>query len=257
MSKELIMPVQMRLDLIDYTIEIFFPKALENNIPEIQNQLDEAFKIYQNNFNSDVSWYYFRNSIKADPKLLAYNKEGLTELVLKKLTFGFKRVGNDGDLILPFIDIDKDPAIEGQALFYIASRYGDSPFLRSKIKFSFTQEKTGIYNKIIQFFTELAKVFSDCYIEIDLKDTFSKLNAIFPERIGSSMIVYVPRPLNADDYPEAHRIIPINRDDKQVGTVIISLDHIPNRDNIDDIKIINHLDIRLRDADLLPLRITL
>lgn len=32
---------------------------------------------------------------------------------------------------------------------------------------------------------------------------------------------------------------------------------IPNRDNIDDIKIINLLDIRLGDADLLPLRITL
>ena len=67
--------------------------------------------------------------------LLAYNKEGLTELVLKKLTFGFKRVGNDGDLILSFIDIDKDPAIEGQALFYMASRYGNSPFLTSQIKF--------------------------------------------------------------------------------------------------------------------------
>ena len=254
MNKELIMSAQMRLDLIDYTIEIFFPKALENNIPEIRNQLDEAFKIYQNNFNSDANWYYFANSIKADPKLLAYNKEGLTELVLKKLTFGFKRVGNDGDLILPFIDIDKDPAIEGQALFYIASRYGNSPFLRSKIKFSFTHKKAGIYNKITQFFTELAKVFSDCYIEIDLKDTFPIQNALFPQRIGTSMIVYIPRALNADDYPEAHRIIPINQDDKQVGTIIISLDHIPNRDNIEDIKIINRLDIRLREADLLPTR---
>ena len=70
MNKELIMPVQMRLDLIDYNIEIFFPKALENNIPEIRNQLDEAFKIYQNNFNSDANWYYFANSIKADPKFI-------------------------------------------------------------------------------------------------------------------------------------------------------------------------------------------
>ena len=254
MNKELIMPVQMRLDLIDYTIEIFFPKALENNIPEIRNQLDEAFKIYQNNFNSDANWYYFANSIKADPKLLAYNKEGLTELVLKKLTFGFKRVGQDGDLILSFIDIDKDPAIEGQLLFYLASRYLNSPFLKSEIKFLFTHKKAGVYNKITQFFTELAKVFSDCYIEINLKDTFPKQNALFPQRIGTSMIVYIPSPLNADDYPEAHRMIPINRDDKQVGTVIISLDHIPNRDNIEDIKIINRLDIRLREADLLPTR---
>ena len=42
-----------------------------------------------------------------------------------------------------------------------------------------------------------------------------------------------------------------------MGTVIISFDPIPNHDNIDDIKIINHLDIRSHDADLLPLRITL
>ena len=42
-----------------------------------------------------------------------------------------------------------------------------------------------------------------------------------------------------------------------MSTVIISFDPIPNRDNIDDIKIINHLDIRLHKPDLLPLRITL
>lgn len=108
---------------------------MKNNIPEIRNQLEQAFKIYQNNFNSDANWYYFANSIKATLNLLAYNKEGLTELLLKKLTFGFKRVGNDRDLILYFIDIDKDPAIEGQALFYMASRYGNSPFLTSQIKF--------------------------------------------------------------------------------------------------------------------------
>lgn len=227
---------------------------MKNNIPEILNQLEQAFKIYQNNFNSDANWYYFANSIKATLNLLAYNKEGLTELLLKKLTFGFKRVGNYRDLILYFIDIDKDPAIEGQALFYMASRYGNSPFLESEIKFSFTHKKAGIYNKITQFFTELANAFSDSYIEIDLEDTFPKQNALFPKRIGTSMIVYIPSLLNADDYPEAYRIIPINRDDKQVGTVIISLDHIPNRDNVEDIKIINRLDIRLREADLLPIR---
>lgn len=127
-------------------------------------------------------------------------------------------------------------------------------FSHLKLNFLFSHKKAESYNKIIQFVTELAKVFSDCYIEINLKDTFPKQNALFPQRIDTSMIVYIPSPLNADDYPEAYRMIPINRDDKQVGTVIISLDHIPNRDNVEDIEIINRLDVRLLEADLLPTR---
>ena len=45
-------------------------------------------------------------------------------------------------------------------------------FSHLKLNFLFSHKKAESYNKIIQFVTELAKVFSDCYIEINLKDTF-------------------------------------------------------------------------------------
>jgi hypothetical protein len=95
--------------------------------------------------------------------------------------------------------------------------------------------------------TKLANAFTDSYIDIDVL-------GIFPGRIGTSLIVYIPAPLNAKDYPEAHKIIPINQNDKQVGTVIVSLDHFPSFKNIEDVKTINRLDVRLREADLLPAR---
>ena len=44
------------------------------------------------------------------------------------------------------------------------------------------------------------------------------------------------------------------KDDKQLGTVIVSLDRMPSIENTEDVKTINRIDLRLRDADLLPIR---
>ena len=44
------------------------------------------------------------------------------------------------------------------------------------------------------------------------------------------------------------------KDDKQLGTVIVSLDHMPSIENTEDVKTINRINLRLRDADLLPIR---
>lgn len=44
------------------------------------------------------------------------------------------------------------------------------------------------------------------------------------------------------------------KDDKQLGTVIVSLDHMLSIENTEDVKTINRINLRLRDADLLPIR---
>ena len=74
---------------------------MKNNIPEIRNQLEQAFKIYQNNFNSDANWYYFANSIKATLNFFIdiiknqYNDNvGLKTVSCKILLYKKKRLKN-------------------------------------------------------------------------------------------------------------------------------------------------------------------
>lgn len=243
------------IDFMQYRITIFLPKTLHLNVVSISEQLDKALTVYQKYINSDVNWYYFGNSIKIKPELLVYNAEGLTELAHKKLTFRLKRMEKTGDLSISFTDDCDDPYLEGDLISYGALKFYNEPLINTKIKFFFNKYKTAqTFNSTIQFVTGLAELFYQSYIGIDLMQTFSIVDTMFPKRLGTSMVLYIPAVLNANDYPEAHQIIPINHDDKQVGTVIVSLDHFPNSDNIEDIKTMNRLDVRLREADLLPLR---
>lgn len=200
-----------------------------------------------------MAWYLFKNTVKVKPEELVYNSDGLTEFGLKKLSIAHKKIDKNGDTKISFIDGEQKSA--GQMIFYDAFNSIDNSLVQSNIDFFFTKPNDSqILKQITSFVTELAKVFTDSYIEIDLMQTFSKANALFVKRIGVSLIAYIPSPLQASDYPEAHQVIPIYKEDKQVGTVIVSLDHFPNIENTEDVKTINRIDLRLHEADLLPIR---
>ena len=138
---------------------------------------------------------------------------------------------------------------------YSAKKLINDSLIKSSIDFFFTKSKDSrILKQITSFVSKLAEIFTESYIEINLMQTFSKVNALFVKRIGVSLIAYIPSPLQPSDYPEAHQIIPICRDNRQQGTVIVSLDHFPSLENIDDVKTMNRIDFKLREADLLPMR---
>ena len=255
LKKVNIMSNRDQIDFMQFDVIIHPPKVWQLDVVEVSEQLDKALAVYQKYVNPKVNWYYFSDPVKIEPELLVYNTEGLTELVAKKLTSKLKGMEKTGDLMILFTSDDViDPYRGGNLIIYDASKFLNKP-IKSKIDFFFKKyQNAEKYNSIVQFITELAEVFYQSYIEIDLKFTFEPNEVMFSNRIGTSMIVYIPVPLNANDYPEAYKIIPIYHDDKQVGTVIVSLDHFPNRDNIEDVKTINRLDMRLREADLLPVR---
>ena len=254
LKKVNIMSNRDQIDFMQFDVIIHPPKVWQLDVVEVSEQLDKALAVYQKYVNPKVNWYYFNDSKIIKPELLVYNTEGLTELVAKKLTSKLKKMEKTGDLLISFTDDVIDPYLEGDLIIYDAAKFFNEP-IKSKIDFFFNKyENAQTYNSIVQFITGLAEVFNQCYIEINLGYTFKLSESMFPNRIGTSMIVYIPVPLNANDYPEAYKIIPINHNDKQVGTVIVSLDHFPNRDNIEDVKTINRLDVRLREADLLPVR---
>src|ERR1044072_6930833 len=76
---------------------------------------------------------------------------------------------------------------------------------------------------------------------------------VFEDRPGVSWMLYLPHALTAAQIPEARALIPVVRDDKQPGTIIVSVtDDVFDVNNRDHVKPANDIEIRLADQDLLP-----
>ncbi|OCG24775.1 hypothetical protein A9G22_03580 [Gilliamella sp. App2-1] len=238
-------------DDIQFSIILYLPKTTTLTFTDFYQRLENALKAYQDSFDSNMRWYLSKNTIRAKPEELVYCPEGFTDFGMKKLALAYQKIEKNNDTQIFFID--GEPTSIGQVITYnVDKSFFDDALISSEIDFFFTKfEDLQLLKQITTFVTKLANVFTDSYIEIDLME---RVEAIFPKRIGTSLIIYIPAPLNAKDYPEAHKIIPINQNDKQVGTVIVSLDHFPFFKNIEDVKTMNRLDVRLREADLLPER---
>ncbi|MDF7671474.1 Imm52 family immunity protein [Orbaceae bacterium ESL0721] len=238
---------------IQFHIYIYLPRTRGFYYTEIERQLGLAFKVYQAQFVPNEKFYLFQNTVKVNDDKLVYDKNGFTEFGTKKITSAWKRIEKQGDTRIAFIDGSQEEI--GLVISYTAMKdFMPKEEIQSEIKFFLTKpENSKTVEQIINFVTGLAKVFSNNYITIVLDERFNRLDYMFGYRIGCSLIAYIPAPLQAYDFPEAHKLIPVNNQEgKQVGTVIVSLDHFPNKKNVEDVKTINRLDLRLRELKLLP-----
>jgi hypothetical protein len=78
-------------------------------------------------------------------------------------------------------------------------------------------------------------------------------NQVFDDRPGVSWMLYLSHVLTAAQVPEARALIPVMREDKQQGTIIVSVtDAVFDLKNRDHVKAANEIEIRLADQDLLP-----
>ena len=76
---------------------------------------------------------------------------------------------------------------------------------------------------------------------------------VFPTRPGAGWMLYLPTVISTKELPEAAELVPVMADDRQKGTIIVSVfDHVFSVENPDHVKIANAIEIRLADQDLLP-----
>jgi hypothetical protein len=76
---------------------------------------------------------------------------------------------------------------------------------------------------------------------------------VFPDRPGVGWMLYLPHTLAPAQVPEARALIPVMREDKQQGTIIVSVtDEVFDVNNREHVKVANDIEIRLADQDLLP-----
>ncbi|MDF7670280.1 Imm52 family immunity protein [Orbaceae bacterium ESL0721] len=238
---------------VQFDITIYLPRTRGFYYTEIERQLGLAFKVYQAHFVPNEKFYILKNSVKVNEDKLIYDKNGFTEFGTKKITSAWKQIKKQGDTLISFIAGTPDSV--RLVVSYMAMKYVmPEEQIQSEINFFLTKpENKKTVEQIINFVTGLAKVFSGNYITIVVDNRFTRSDFMFGNRISCSLIAYIPALLQAYDFPEAHKLIPINNQEgEQVGTVIVSLDHFPYRENVEDVKTINRLDLRLRELKLLP-----
>ena len=81
----------------------------------------------------------------------------------------------------------------------------------------------------------------------------TKYESVFSDRLSVGWMLYLPHVLTPAQVPEARALIPVMRDGKQRGTIIVSVtDDVFDVNNREHVKVANAIEIRLADQDLLP-----
>lgn len=244
----------MEINMTQFDIKIHLPRKQQIVFTDLNQQLHDILNIYQHCIDDNAHWYPTRSTAKGKPKALIYGSEGFTEYGLKKLSRACKQIDTRGSVLLCFADSQK--LSNCNLMFYSGYKaIGCFQAGKSSVGFSFDlPESKQIIDKMASFITGLAQKFSHNFITMNSREIPSSIY-IFPPRINLSLMAYIPSPLQHKDYPEVYQLIPIIKENKHVGTVIILFDHFPNRQNInDDIKTMNNVELKLREADLLPMK---
>ena len=244
--------IYMEINISQFRINMHLPRTQQIEFTNLNRQLDDILNIYQQYIDNNAHWYPIYKTAKGKPKALIYSSEGFTEYGLKKLSHACKQIDTKGNFLFHFADSQK--LSDCNLMCYIGCKALDgSQASRSSIKFSFKlPESIQTIDKIASFITGLAKKFSHNFITMDITN-FPASIYLFPPRINLSLMAYIPSPLQHQDYPEVYQLIPIIKENNHVGTVIVLLNHFPNIQNINDIKTMYSVELKLREADLLPM----
>lgn len=243
----------METNIIQFNINLHLPRTPEIVFTDVSQQLHDILNIYQQHIDFNAHWYPTRSTAKGKPKALIYSPEGFTEYGLKKIARACKQIEKNGDVLFHFADSQKLSNCNMMSYVGYKAIKGRRAS-KSSVSFFFTlAENRQTINLMTSLIAGLAEKFSQCYITINFYG-YSHSLYLFPPRVNASLMVYIPSPLQKSDYPQAHQLIPINKDAKHVGTVIVLLDHFPDEKNIEDVKTIYSVELKLREADLLPMK---
>ncbi|MBB5411725.1 hypothetical protein HDG34_005686 [Paraburkholderia sp. HC6.4b] len=114
-----------------------------------------------------------------------------------------------------------------------------------------TSSRLGGCQSVAEVVAKVVEIYDPFYVTFGPRKYFEM--QVFEDRPGVSWMLYVPHALASAQMPEARALIPVRRDGKQQGTIIISVtDEVFDVNNREHVKAANDIEIRLADQDLLP-----
>ncbi|MGF6701541.1 hypothetical protein OKW38_006218 [Paraburkholderia sp. MM5496-R1] len=132
----------------------------------------------------------------------------------------------------------------------------DTGVISNNIELSLDEKANGLsrlgnYKSVAEVVAKVAELYRSLYVTFGPRAYQDQ--QVFDARLGVSWMLYLPHALAPAQVPEARDLIPVMRDGKQQGTIIVSVtDEVFDVNNLEHVKAANDIEIRLADQDLLP-----
>ena len=209
-------------------------------------QINGILKIQHQYLVKRQDWYLCATSKKKASIYKMFDKDGVTEIGLKKMT---QRYNKEKDCFSLAI---WDKKTEQGSLVYILSEEGSGQSFKVHINIVFRSLEITL-DDVQKFCLALSEHFDDAYITVN--NNYSNYKMAFPDRLSAAWMIYLPKvQLSHNMIPQAFDVISvIDHERHAVGSLVVTLPHFFDVMNTDDIKAVNSVDIKLRELGLLPL----
>lgn len=251
---------------LDFRIEHEFdrcesikPVELATLFQGVAKQLDELLE-------TKSSWYEQGYSKKQALQYIIFTEDGLSEDVLARWEKEYKKVYPNWTAGIWDGGSDEDSAGVDCYQSYSNTHRRKNP-LSLVVSFSIELNQTSISaEKMVAFLTFLLHSTDGCTYSCvesggySFSEIIPKENGydevykkVFPDRISCGWMLFIPAIILPDLIPEAVKVIPVLKDNKQIGTIVVSTEEIFDGNNKDHIGKANDIEIKLLDLGLLPL----
>ena len=225
--------------------EIYFnPKKYLSLLTCIE-QINGILKIQHQYLVKRQDWYLCATSKKEASIYKMFDKDGVTEIGLKKMT---QRYNKEKDCFSLAI---WDKKTEQGSLVYMLSDEGSGQSFKVRIIIDFRSLEITL-DDAQKFCLALSEHFDDAYITVN--NNYSEDKMVFPDRLSAAWMIYLPKvQLSHNIVPQAFDVIsPTDHEGHAAGSLVVTLPHFFDDMNTDDIKAVNSVDIKLRELGLLP-----
>ena len=226
--------------------EIYFnPKKYLSLLTCIE-QINGILKIQHQYLVKRQDWYLCATSKKKASIYKMFDKDGVTEIGLKKMTQRYNKEKDRFSLAI------WDKKTEQGSLLYMLSEEGSGQSFKVHINIVFRSLEITL-DDAQKFCLALSEHFDDAYITVN--NNYSNYKMAFPDRLSAAWMIYLPKvQLSHNIVPQAFDVIsPTDHEGHAAGSLVITLPHFFDEKNTDDIKAVHRVDIKLRELGLLPL----
>ncbi|MBI0068364.1 MULTISPECIES: Imm52 family immunity protein [unclassified Snodgrassella] len=225
--------------------EIYFnPKKYLSLLTCIE-QINGILKIQHQYLVKRQDWYLCATSKKKASIYKMFDKDGVTEIGLKKMT---QRYNKEKDYFgLPIWDKETEQA----SLLYILSEGSFGQSFKVYVIIDFRSLEITL-DDAQKFCLALSEHFDDAYITVN--NNYSEDKMAFPDRLSAAWMIYLPKvQLSHNIVPQAFDVIsPTDHEGHAAGSLVVTVPHFFDNRNTDDIKAVRRVDIKLHELGLLP-----
>ena len=225
--------------------EIYFnPKKYLSLLTCIE-QINGILKIQHQYLVKRQDWYLCATSKKEASIYKMFDKDGVTEIGLKKMTQEYNK---EKDYFgLPIWDKETEQA----SLLYILSEGSSEQSFKVYVIIDFRSLEITL-DDAQKFCLALSEHFDDAYITVN--NNYSEDKMVFPDRLSAAWMIYLPKvQLSHNIVPQAFDVIsPTDHEGHAAGSLVVTVPHFFDNRNTDDIKAVRRVDIKLHELGLLP-----